>query len=78
MKFDFTYHTDLSSLHVNCEKPRAYFIPYADEKSALADNRAKSTNLISLCGDWDFKFYESYRQIDDFSAMIFLPRHLTR
>ncbi|MBR3714520.1 MAG: DUF4981 domain-containing protein [Clostridia bacterium] len=66
MKFDFTYHTDLSSLHVNCEKPRAYFIPYADEKSALADNRAKSTNLISLCGDWDFKFYESYRQIDDF------------
>lgn len=66
MDFKFIYHTDLSVLHVNCEKPRAYFIPYQDEKSALDDNRAKSENLISLCGDWDFRFYESYRMVDDF------------
>ncbi|MBQ8743425.1 MAG: DUF4981 domain-containing protein [Clostridia bacterium] len=66
MKFDYNYHRDLASLHVNCEKPRAYFIPYQDEKSALEDNRVKSTNLISLCGDWDFKYYESYHNMDDF------------
>ncbi len=68
MKFSYNYHRELETLHVNCEKPRAYFIPYADEKTALSDNRAKSANLVSLCGDWDFRYYESVNKIDDFLA----------
>ena len=66
MKLSYNYHRELETLHVNCEKPRSYFVPYADEKTALCGNRAKSANLISLCGDWNFRFYESANNIDDF------------
>lgn len=65
MSLNFNYHNCLDRLHVNCEKPRAYFIPYQDEKSALSDNRAKSFNFISLCGDWDFKFYPSLADVTE-------------
>ncbi|MBE6619697.1 MAG: DUF4981 domain-containing protein [Ruminococcaceae bacterium] len=68
MKLSYNYHRELETLHVNCEKPRSYFVPYADEKTALCGNRAKSANLISLCGDWNFRFYESANNIDDFLA----------
>lgn len=64
--FDFVYHTAHDVLHVNCEKPRAYFIPYESEKKALADNRADNANFISLCGEWDFKFYPTPADIEDF------------
>ena len=59
------YHTGLEHLHVNCEKPRAYFIPYQSEKTASEDNRAKSYNFISLCGDWDFKFFPSFASLTE-------------
>ncbi|MBE6597289.1 MAG: DUF4981 domain-containing protein [Ruminococcaceae bacterium] len=68
MNFDFSYHKDLGKLHVFCEKPRAYFIPFENEKKALDGNRALSSRFISLCGDWDFKFYPSVHEIDDFLA----------
>ena len=63
MSYKNSYHKSLKHLHVNCEKPRSYFIPYHDEKSALSDNRSKSQNFISLCGDWDFRFYPSAAEI---------------
>ena len=66
MNFSFNYHKSLSHLHVGTEKPRAYFIPYADERTALSDNRAKSESFLSLCGDWDFRYYESIADADDF------------
>jgi len=34
---------------------------------ALTDNRFKSDRFFSLCGDWDFKFYSSINDIDDFT-----------
>ena len=55
--FELNYHLSLESLHVGCEKPRAYFIPYESEDKAIEDNRGESKNFISLCGEWDFKFY---------------------
>ncbi len=66
--FDLNYHTSHAHLHVNCEKPRAYFIPYENEKAALADRRAQSKFLVSLCGEWDFRFYSLPSQIEDFTA----------
>ena len=66
--FDFKYHTDLNTLHVNCEKPRSYFIPYENEQKALSDNRSESANFVSLSGEWDFKFYPTPADIDDFTA----------
>ena len=63
MSFKMNYHQSLEHLHVNCEKPRAYFIPYQSAEAALGDNRAQSQSFISLCGEWDFKFYPSLAQV---------------
>ena len=68
MKFEFNYHKSLEHLHVNCEKPRAYFVPHTNECSALRNNRAESSLFTSLCGDWDFKYYPSETYLDDFIA----------
>lgn len=62
------YHRQLDALHIGCEEPRAYFIPYQDEKSAVNDIREKSNRLTSLCGDWKFKFFSSEQLLDDFCA----------
>ena len=70
-----SYHKDLNSLHIGCEKPRAYFIPYADEASALAGNRDDSKYFINLCGEWNFKFYETFEDVtDDFLKADFEDR----
>ncbi len=62
-----SYHKDLNSLHIGCEKPRAYFIPYAEEKSALTGDRNASEFFTNLCGEWNFKFYSTFEDVaDDF------------
>ena len=71
MVFPYSYHTSLDALHVNCEKPRAYFIPYGSEKAALKDNRSESENLLSLCGDWDFHYYSSIAEAPEFLTSAF-------
>ncbi len=66
MNFVFDYHKSLKNLHVGCEKPRAYFIPYESEEYAKKDRRLSSENFISLCGDWNFRYYKSITEVDDF------------
>ncbi len=74
------YHKDLTSLHIGCEKPRAYYVPYHNEKSALAGERNNSEFLTNLCGEWNFKFYNSFEDIEDnfldlpFSDSIAVPK----
>jgi beta-galactosidase len=58
------YHYSLETLHVGCEEPRAYFIPYNDEKNAELP-RSSSRYFHSLCGDWDFRFYKSLADVED-------------
>ncbi len=53
------YHQEPAALHIGCEAPRAYFIPYHNEAVALSGNRDKSHYVLNLCGDWDFTFYPS-------------------
>ena len=62
------YHQNQNILHVGCEAPRAYFVPYQDEKTARKGNRDASTRFVNLCGDWDFTFYQSIRDLPDFTA----------
>lgn len=62
------YHKSLDTLHVGCEDPHAYFIPYADAASAEKDNRAASPYFKSLCGTWDFRFYQNPIELPDFTA----------
>lgn len=56
------YHKDLNTLHLGCEKPRAYFIPFApsDDRS----KREHSSYFTLLNGEWDFRFYENIYEID--------------
>lgn len=53
------YFKDIGTLHVGCEEPRAYFIPYASLEDAKNGNRASSDFFISLCGEWDFRFFNT-------------------
>ena len=71
MKFGYDYHRSLESLHVGCEEPRAYFIPYGCEKKAVRGNRGLSDRFVSLCGDWNFRYYPTINDIDDFTSPSF-------
>ena len=57
------YHQNQKTLHVGCEAPRAYFIPYQCENSAKAGNRGRSRFFKSLCGEWNFRFYKSFKDV---------------
>lgn len=57
------YHKSLETLHVNCLEPRAYFIPFADEKTAATRERGQSDYFLSLCGEWDFRFFKSFEDV---------------
>lgn len=66
MDFSFNCHEDHHKLHVNCEAPRAYFVPFESDEAARGDNRAESAFFTSLCGEWDFRFYPSVHAVEDF------------
>ena len=68
MKPELLYHQSLAHLHVNCEKPHAYFIPYGSDAAADRANRAYSDRFFSLCGEWSFRYYASVEDIVDFTA----------
>jgi len=53
------YHQNQHILHVGCESNHAYFIPFADADSANTGDRENSSRFVSLCGDWNFRFYEA-------------------
>ena len=72
MSFEYKFHKSQEVLHYGCEKPRAYFVPYHSEASALTDNRAASARFFSLCGDWDFRYYPTVNELPDFIAKDFV------
>ena len=66
MNFSFDCHRDPHKLHVGCEDPHAYFIPYESDTAAARDLRGQSAYFTSLCGEWDFRFYRSLSDLEDF------------
>jgi beta-galactosidase len=52
-------------LHINREKPRAYYIPYQDEASARTKKRGRSPFYQTLNGAWKFRYYSSIKQVND-------------
>ena len=62
------YHRSLEVLHYNCEKPRAYFIPAQNKEAAASERRSDSAFFKTLCGDWDFKYYPSVTELEDFTS----------
>ncbi len=67
MKKEWIYHLSQEHLHVGCDAPRAYFVPYHSDAAAKTGNRAASDRFVSLCGEWDFHFYPSIRDVEDFT-----------
>ena len=63
-----TYHKDHSALHVGCEPPRAYFIPF--ENAEKADGpRTSSTFFKTHCGEWSFRYFSRFEDVGlDFAA----------
>ena len=61
----FDYHTTHKILHVNSEKPRAYFVPFSNESDARDGVREYSEYFKTLIGEWDFKFYNNLFEVDD-------------
>ncbi len=59
------YHKSFTDQHIGCEEPRAYFIPHADACGAREGTRDASPYFKTLIGTWDFKFYESIREVPD-------------
>ena len=74
MNFSFDCHEDPHKLHIGCEAPHAYFIPYESDTAAARDLRGQSDCFTSLCGEWDFRFYRSLAEIEDFRLPDF-PRN---
>ena len=64
----FDYHRSLAHLHVGCERPHAYFIPYQSVAAANTCNRATSDRFLSLCGEWDFHYYKTLHDVPDFTC----------
>ncbi len=65
MSFVEKYWENPEILHVRCEKPRAYFIPYEGEEIAERGLRGDSKYFKNLNGVWKFKYYESVHLADD-------------
>ena len=59
------YHKDLKTLHVGTLEPRAYFIPYDSLEDALSGDRNNSYYLTNLCGEWRFKYFDTYEDVSD-------------
>ena len=59
----YDYHKDLSTLHIGCEKPHAYFIPHTDKEAALTLPRDYSDRFKTLIGKWDFRFFASVTEL---------------
>ena len=53
------YYKEVNTMHVGCEAPRAYFIPFESRESALSENRAHSEYFYQLSGEWDFRFFKN-------------------
>ncbi len=70
MSFNYDLHKTQKTLHLGCTPPRAYYIPFSSDEAAAAagDRRAASDRFLSLCGEWDFKYYPDPALIPDVTA----------
>ena len=65
MEFVRKYWEDPQLLHLHCEKPRAYFMPYESDGQAEKGLREDSAFYHSLNGTWKFKYHESVQDVID-------------
>lgn len=68
MNQELNLHRSLDCLHVGCEAPHAYLIPYQSAEAASSGNRSLSDRFFSLCGEWSFRYFRSAQELGDFLA----------
>ncbi len=59
------YHQNPHVLHVGCEAPRAYFIPYGSSLDAPSMQREKSDRFQLLSGKWAFSYFDSVDEVPE-------------
>ncbi len=59
-----TYHEDPKQLHVNAEPGRNYFIPFGEGECPFWQ-REKSGRFQLLNGKWEFRYYESFQDLEE-------------
>jgi len=59
------YWEDPHKLHINCENPHSYFIPFENEIRAKTGVRGNSKYFKNLNGVWKFKYHESVHQAEE-------------
>ncbi len=57
------FYRQLENIHVNCENPRAYFVPF-DNLCDADKNRENSKLFTLLNGEWDFAFFKNVEELD--------------
>ncbi|MFD3767175.1 MULTISPECIES: glycoside hydrolase family 2 TIM barrel-domain containing protein [Paenibacillus] len=57
------YWEDPHTLHINREKPRAYYIPYANAETAASRKRGRSPYYQTLNGAWKFQYHSSVEDV---------------
>jgi len=71
MEFQKDLYRSLTALHIGCEKPRSYYIPYQNTETADRDilletsGRECSHFFKSLCGEWGFRWFPAADDIID-------------
>lgn len=63
------YHQNPKVLHIGCEHPRAYYIPFGSALGAFEGKRENSDRLKLLSGDWSFKYFDSIEQVPEDIAL---------
>ncbi len=64
MKYNNIFHEDPQKLHVNTEDNRNYFIPFSENTNPF-EERESSNRFMLLNGTWNFKFYNSFLDIEE-------------
>lgn len=59
------YYEDLKVMQVNRENPRAYYIPYNSEETALLKKRGQSPFFQNLNATWKFQYNSSVNNVAD-------------
>ncbi|MBE6661123.1 MAG: DUF4981 domain-containing protein [Ruminococcaceae bacterium] len=62
---ELNFHKTTDVLHVGCEAPRAYYIPFSTIPAKKNFQREDSDKFISLCGEWDFRYYRALYLLND-------------
>ncbi len=72
-----TNYNDFSVFKINKLEGRAYTIPYSSferlQKTAFKKERTESDIVRVLSGEWDFKYYESHKNIPDVLDTEYVP-----